>query len=522
MIRVPRRCRMADFRLVGRGFLIVGCLSGIARAQRIAPLPPPCSVGGADTSRIKPRPPRRPVSLAILSLSVGAGAASYTFLSDGLTDAIAARIGGGIPGIFVLGRRAQHRRPGTTASVMRTLGADLGVSYILAGSLSRGRTNLQIALALYDATTGRPTWTRTFYYDSSGALPIEQATAIEVGSRMVGVLTPAEQQALLRVPSARHVAYEEMLRGDVAASELARSLAGDAYRRALKIDPYFADASAKLALTDADALDENDVESPADAKRLANEVQSAAERAVALDSTSATAWLAEARAWLLGGTPPAVWSRAFDRSIARDSTNAAVVAAYGLALAQSNERTRARPALERATTLDPSRADVWTTLAEIAAAERRDGDACSLLNRAILEDALYGPAWAARALLRGRHDDLRFAWADAETADRLGSTLLGQSAAAQIDLTARDTVRARERLAILWQDVRDRKSVSAHEGRAVAVALMAAGENSRALDVLEAVRPLGPRYTASLRDSSFDRLRNEPRFRALVSNRMRS
>jgi hypothetical protein len=40
--------------------------------------------------------------------------------------------------------------------------------------------------------------------------------------------------------------------------------------------------------------------------------------------------------------------------------------------------------------------------------------------------------------------------------------------------------------------------------------------------VLEAVRPLGPRYTASLRDSAFDRLRNEPRFRALVSNRTRS
>jgi TolB-like protein len=224
---------MTAARVAGRALLLAACVSGIARAQRIAPLPPPCAVGGADTSRFKPRPPRRPVSLAVLSLSVGAGAAPYAFLSDGLADAIAARIGGAVPGIFVLGRRAQHRRPGTTASVMRTIGADLGVSYLLAGSLSRGRTNLQIALALYDAATGRPTWTRTFYYDSSGALPIEQATAIEVGSRMVGVLTPAEQQALLRVPSARHAAYEEMLRGDVAASELAHSLAGDAYRLSL-------------------------------------------------------------------------------------------------------------------------------------------------------------------------------------------------------------------------------------------------------------------------------------------------
>lgn len=521
-------------RLVARGFqfsrvirlvdvmrfvLVLGlCVAASAGAQRISPLPPPCSVGGTDTARTKPRPARRPTSLAVLSLSVGSGAAPLAFLSDGLPNAIAARIGGAVSGLFVLGRHAEHRRAGTP-SVMRTIGADLGVTYLLAGNVGRARNNTQLSFALYDATTGRPTWTRTFYYDSSGILPIEQTVAIEVASRIVGVLSPAEQQELLRVPSARHAAYEAMIRGDVAAAELARSLAAEAYRRAIQIDPTFSDANAKLALADADALDDNDVDSPAEAAKLTSEVQSAAERAIALDSTSGIAWLAAARAWVLGGTPPAVWSRAFERSLARDSTNPQALAAYGLALAQSNERLRARAMLEHSTSLDPGRAELWTTLAELAVADQRDPEACALLNRAILEDALYAPAWALRALVRGRHDDLRYAWADAETAERLGSTLLGESAAAQIDLTARDTSRALERLTILWQDVRDRKSVSAHEGRAVAVALLAAGQKSRALDVLESVRPLGPRYKASLRDSNFDRLRNEPRFKALVSNR---
>jgi len=402
---------------------------------------------------------------------------------------------------------------------MRTLGADLGVEFLLAGSLGRSRTNIQVAFALYDATTGRRTWTRTFFYDSSGALPIEQAVAIEVASRIVGSFTPVEQQRLLRVPSARHLAYESAIRGDVAAEEYARSIAADAYRRALEIDPKFADASAKLALADADVLDDNDTNGPSDAARLTAEVQSAADRAIALDSSSAIAWLAKARALVLAGRPVAAWSQAFEHAVARDSTDPVVLGAYGRALGQITERARGRSMLERATSLDPSRAELWTSLAELAMAERRDADACGLLNRAILEDPLYAPAWSFRALVRGRHDDLRFAWADAETADRLGATLLGESAAALIDLTARDTVRARERLAILWQDVRDRKSVSAHEGRAVAVALLAAGENSRALDVLESVRPMDPRYAASLRDSTFDRLRNEPRFRALVSNR---
>jgi len=510
---------MTTVRLFSTAFSIGLIVAPSAHAQRIAPLPPPCAIGGADTARRIPRPPRQPASLAVMPLNVGSGAAAFVFLGDGLPDAVASRIGTALPRLYVVGRRAQHRRLGPDAGAIRTLGADLGVEYLVGGDIARTRTNLRITFALYDATTGKRTWQRAFFYDSAGALPIEQAVAIEVAARIAAPFSDAEQRELLRVPTARHAAYEAFLRGNVAADEFARSLASDAYHRALQIDPAFADAHARLSLTDADVLDENDMNTPDEGATIMREMQVSADRAVALDSSLSIAWLAEARAWMIGGRPPVAWAQAFQRSLARDSANPAALSAYGIALLQANDRARARTIIERSIALDPHRADLWTSLAEIAVAEHRDPDACSLLNRAILEDALYAPAWAVRALVRGRHDDLRFAWADAETAERLGSTLLGESAGALIDLTARDTVRAKERLMILWQDVRDRKSVSANEGRAVAVALLAAGDKSRALDVLESVRPLGPRYAASLRDSSFDRLRNEPRFRALVSNR---
>jgi hypothetical protein len=119
--------------------------------------------------------------------------------------------------------------------------------------------------------------------------------------------------------------------------------------------------------------------------------------------------------------------------------------------------------------------------------------------------------------VRGRHDDLRFAWADAETAVRLGNRFLGESAGALIDLMARDTVRARERLQGLWEQVQSRGAVGVREGRAIAVALLATHQPKRALDVLESVRATGPWYAATLRDSGFDAVRNEPRFRALAA-----
>jgi TolB-like protein len=486
--------------------------------QRMAPLPPPCSVGGVASTKPAPRPLRRPFSLAVLPLTVEAGAARFVFLSDGLPNAIATRIATSIPRLFVAGRHTQHKRA-VDAAALRTIGADLGVEYVLAGTVGKSGSDIRVSFALYDAQTGRRNWVRSFVFDSAGVLPIEQATAIEVATRIVGQFTPAEQDRLLRVPTARHAAYESFLRGEAAAAEQARSLAADAYRHALQIDPRFADAYAKLAIADADVLDENDMSGPAESTRLATEVRVASRRATALDSTLSSGWLARARQLLYAGEPPASWSEAFQHALARDSTDPVILGAYGVALAQIKDYGRARPLLERAAVLDPNGAGLWTWLGEIAVSERRDADACRLLNRAIAEDALYAPAWALRALVRGRHDDLRFAWADAVTAERLGSMLLGESSAAQIDLIARDTVRARERLAILWQEVRDRKTVSVLEGRAVAVALLAAGEKAHALDVLESVRPLGPRYTASLRDSTFDRLRSEPRFRALVSTR---
>ena len=66
-------------------------------------------------------------------------------------------------------------------------------------------------------------------------------------------------------------------------------------------------------------------------------------------------------------------------------------------------------------------------------------------------------------------------------------------------------------------DVSSRGTISVREGRAVASALIAAGQMARALDVLEAVRPRGPLYAATLSDPNFDRARREPRFRALTA-----
>jgi TolB-like protein len=189
----------------------------------------------------------------VLPLSVGAGAAPFVFLSDGLPTGVANRIGAAVPRIYVVGRRAQRRRPPTNATELRALGSELGARYLLAGSIAGTRSDTRIVVTLFSAASGKQVWQRAFMYDSTGALGLEQATAIEVASRIVGPLTATEVQLLRRVPTTRRAAYEWVLRGDAETDDPAA--AAEAYRRAVQIDPRFAGGFARLALADATLLE---------------------------------------------------------------------------------------------------------------------------------------------------------------------------------------------------------------------------------------------------------------------------
>src|SRR5512144_2446234 len=81
--------------------------------QRMAPLPPDCTVPGSAPISAAKRV-AQPASLAMLPLSIGPGAGPLMFLSDGLPNGIANRIAVSVPRIFVVGRRVQRRREPAT------------------------------------------------------------------------------------------------------------------------------------------------------------------------------------------------------------------------------------------------------------------------------------------------------------------------------------------------------------------------------------------------------------------------
>ena len=483
-----------------------------AAAQRISPLPKPCRVPGAEPA--DELPPRIPSSLAVAVFSSDSTDPAGE-LAGGIADAIADRLGRSVPRILVMGRRAQHRLVVTDSLTARAMADSLGATYVLAGRVTEGLRGRTVAFTLYNGATGRALMYRTLPHDSAHVMLVEQNISAQVATQILGKLKPAEQGVLSRVPDVNGKAYDAYVRGQGALDVWAFERAAGYFRDAARLDRSFSAAFADLALADAEIL-QGGLSSTTAAAVIA-EVRNAASHAAALDSMSSLSWRAEAAARLVEGKSSAMWRRAYERAIALDPRDPAALEEYGLALVRTGDREAGRPLLERALTYEPGRAQPITALAGLAIAEHRDASACTLLNRAIVGDVLFAPAWAQRAVVRARYGDLRFAWADAETATQLGAGHLGQSAGAMVDLLARDTTRARDRLYTEWSEVKAAGAVGVVDGTAIARAMIAAGQGTRGLDVLELARPRGPWFTASLRDPAFDTIRGDRRFLALTS-----
>ncbi|HET7372231.1 MAG TPA: hypothetical protein VFJ20_02570, partial [Gemmatimonadaceae bacterium] len=316
-----------------------------AVAQQMAPLPPDCDVRGSRTLSVATRHAGQQASLVVLPLSVGAGTGPMAFLSDAFPNALANRIGSSVARIYVAGRRAQRRRSPANDADARALTREFGVRYMLDGSIIGSRDETRIVLSLYDGSTGKDAWRRTFIYDSAGALALEQAAAIEIARRIAGQLSAGERQRLRRVPTSHREAYEWALRGDAEGDSPTR--AAEAYHRAVAIDRSFAEGYARLALADATQL-ENGAVTRDSIQDLQRELPAASARAIALDQTSSLAWLAEARARTMSGKPTAGWGDAFERAVSLDPSNPLVLREYGRSLAQAGQENRALAVLQRA------------------------------------------------------------------------------------------------------------------------------------------------------------------------------
>jgi TolB-like protein/Tfp pilus assembly protein PilF len=201
-----------------------------------------------------PALPARP-SIAVLPFADPGGAAEADYFADGMVDEIVTALTR-FPSLFVIAS-ASSLSYGERERDFRRIGRELGVRYLLEGSVRRSGKQVRIAADLVEAEAGARIWSERF----EGALDDVFALQDEVANAVAAHIEPTIQAADLRRGDARPTedlgAYDLYLRGWQRWREFNRAsfMAAIAFlEQAVARDPTFAEAWALLAHLYARAL----------------------------------------------------------------------------------------------------------------------------------------------------------------------------------------------------------------------------------------------------------------------------
>lgn len=467
--------------------------------------------------RVRP-PSASPASVAVLEFESVDSADAY--IADGVTEAVITSLGR-VERLTVKSRSAVRRFRSASRTDPAALGQALGVAYLVSGGVRRSGRGLHVGSELLRAEDGVHLWGAQYEPGDSGLQDIEEDVARAVAMTITGKLAPAEQVALARRRTRDPEAYDRFLRGNYNLAkrtprEVSRAIAE--YSAAAQLDPSFAPAFARVALGYALFLDWGwEYPGLAPDSVLARGF-AAADRSLEQDSGSADAWMA--RGFLLSFQNPRTFAgvpRAFARAVALDPRNPEAHHQFGMALLWLGQDSAAAEMYGRALRLEPERAITLFNLARVRMRQRRYPEAKRWLDSALAVDPAADYAYVLRALAQLRLANLAEARADAGTAVRLraGFRHPGETVLALADLQAGDTAAARARVERLDREIRSSGHVTVTDAAWIGRALVALGEQDRAIEWLERA-PRGARLWFYLRAPEFDTMRGNLRFGRLV------
>ena len=142
--------------------------------------------------------------------------------------------------------------PTKAARVLAEVARDLGVRYVVEGSVQRAGEQIRIDGQLIDMTTRDHLWADHFDRGAAEIFAVQDEISRDIVESLGMTPTALEKQRLARPPTANLEAYDYYLRGEQAARSgrpAALREALDFYAKAVALDPYFAEAYAADART---------------------------------------------------------------------------------------------------------------------------------------------------------------------------------------------------------------------------------------------------------------------------------
>ena len=328
-------------------------LKNIARPVRVYQL----DVAPKATTVSKPPLPMSAqpdkTSIAVLAFNNMSGDPEQEYFSDGISEDIITDLSK-LSELHVIARNSTFTYKGKAVDV-KQVGRELGVRYVLEGSVRRAGNRVRVTGQLIDAASGAHVWADRFDRDLTDIFAVQDELTQEIISALKIKLSAAEK-ALVVGSGTRNVdAHDFFLRG----RELMFANKRDqttfdqstaCFRRAIALDPNYAAAYAGLGM--AYALDFQNHWSDNSEKSL-DEAERFVTESLAKDDKNPFAHYVAAVVYMWK-RDYRQWADAADKALSLNPNYALAINARGLVHIYTGEPAKAVPYIEQAIRLDPA------------------------------------------------------------------------------------------------------------------------------------------------------------------------
>jgi adenylate cyclase len=225
--------------------LLVGTIIAVQYHSFLLPIPQPLAPNSQSALPLPDKP-----SIAVLPFVNLSGDPSQEYFSDGMTEEITATLSR-VSSLFVIARTSAFTYKGKGVKV-QDVSRELGIRYVLEGSVRKTNDQLRVIAQLIDATTGEHLWAEHYNRPLKDIFAVQDEIVQMVVTALKVKLTEEEQKIFSYAPTESLEAYDYMLRGWaylVSFTLEANVQAQRMFEKAIELDPQYALAYASLATT---------------------------------------------------------------------------------------------------------------------------------------------------------------------------------------------------------------------------------------------------------------------------------
>ena len=197
-----------------------------------------------------PQTPAPRLSIVVLPFANIGGDPEQEYFVDGVTESLTTDLSR-ISGSFVIGRNTAFTYKGKHVD-LKQIGRELGVRYVLEGSVQRGGNRMRVNVQLIDAETGNHLWAERFDKPVADLFDMQDEIVARLASQLGTQLIEAEARRAQRapLPNSMDLYFQGMACANKGATPENLAQARGFYERSLALDPGNIEALVGTAFVD--------------------------------------------------------------------------------------------------------------------------------------------------------------------------------------------------------------------------------------------------------------------------------